>query len=201
MSSILKEVVMINRFNLSGLRQPNKPCQRLRELSTICPNRFPSTSSNRSQQNAPSNVETFPRKQKSSSYNDRLLVLGLLAVTGVTGIGLSSFGSQRRREKEKTVSADKRSDSEPELTSQSHEDELSPGDSAEQSAFNPETGEINWDCPCLGGMAHGVCGEQFKAAFSCFVYSDQEPKGVECIDKFKLMQDCFKDHPDETGTN
>ncbi|KAK5264005.1 Oxidoreductase, partial [Exophiala xenobiotica] len=24
-----------------------------------------------------------------------------------------------------------------------------------EGAFNPETGEINWDCPCLGGMAHG----------------------------------------------
>ncbi|KAH3684392.1 hypothetical protein WICPIJ_004632, partial [Wickerhamomyces pijperi] len=23
----------------------------------------------------------------------------------------------------------------------------------QQSAYNPETGEINWDCPCLGGMA------------------------------------------------
>ena len=55
----------------------------------------------------------------------------------------------------------------------------------QQGAFNPETGEINWDCPCLGGMAHGPCGEQFKAAFSCFVYSNEDPKGVECIDKFK----------------
>jgi intermembrane space import and assembly protein 40 len=54
-----------------------------------------------------------------------------------------------------------------------------------QGAFNPETGEINWDCPCLGGMAHGPCGEEFKAAFSCFVYSNEEPKGVECIEKFK----------------
>lgn len=54
-----------------------------------------------------------------------------------------------------------------------------------QGAFNPETGEINWDCPCLGGMAHGPCGEEFKAAFSCFVYSTEEPKGVECIEKFK----------------
>jgi intermembrane space import and assembly protein 40 len=34
-------------------------------------------------------------------------------------------------------------------------------------------------------MAHGPCGEEFKAAFSCFVYSDKEPKGVECIEKFK----------------
>lgn len=25
----------------------------------------------------------------------------------------------------------------------------------QQGAFNEETGEINWDCPCLGGMAHG----------------------------------------------
>lgn len=58
-------------------------------------------------------------------------------------------------------------------------------EAGQQGAFNPETGEINWDCPCLGGMAHGPCGEEFKAAFSCFVYSDQEPKGVECIDKFK----------------
>jgi mitochondrial intermembrane space import and assembly protein 40 len=54
-----------------------------------------------------------------------------------------------------------------------------------QGAFDPETGEINWDCPCLGGMAHGPCGEQFKAAFSCFVYSKEEPKGMDCIDKFQ----------------
>lgn len=55
----------------------------------------------------------------------------------------------------------------------------------QQAAFNPETGEINWDCPCLGGMAYGPCGEEFRAAFSCFVYSEEEPKGMDCIDKFK----------------
>lgn len=57
----------------------------------------------------------------------------------------------------------------------------------QQGAFNPETGEINWDCPCLGGMATGPCGEEFKAAFSCFVYSEEEPKGMDCIDKFKYV--------------
>lgn len=31
-------------------------------------------------------------------------------------------------------------------------------------------GELNWDCPCLGGMAHGTCGQEFKDAFSCFHY-------------------------------
>lgn len=56
-----------------------------------------------------------------------------------------------------------------------------------EGAFNPETGEINWDCPCLGGMAHGPCGEEFKAAFSCFVYSKEEPKGMDCIENFKWV--------------
>ncbi|POG74331.1 hypothetical protein GLOIN_2v1577915 [Rhizophagus irregularis DAOM 181602=DAOM 197198] len=70
----------------------------------------------------------------------------------------------------------------------------------EQSdAFNPETGEINWDCPCLGGMAKGSCGEQFKAAFSCFIYSKAEPKGVDCLEQFQKMKDCFREHPDEYG--
>ncbi|KAI1349485.1 hypothetical protein F5Y01DRAFT_316758 [Xylaria sp. FL0043] len=72
-------------------------------------------------------------------------------------------------------------------------------EAAQQGAFNPETGEINWDCPCLGGMAHGPCGEEFKAAFSCFVYSEQEPKGMDCIDKFQHMQDCFRLHPEVYG--
>lgn len=69
-------------------------------------------------------------------------------------------------------------------------------EASSEGAFNPETGEINWDCPCLGGMAHGPCGEDFKAAFSCFVFSKEEPKGMDCIDNFKKMQDCFREHPD-----
>ncbi|KAF3767938.1 hypothetical protein M406DRAFT_223161, partial [Cryphonectria parasitica EP155] len=72
-------------------------------------------------------------------------------------------------------------------------------EAGQQGAFNPETGEINWDCPCLGGMAHGPCGEEFKAAFSCFVYSNEEPKGMDCIDKFQHMQDCFRKYPDVYG--
>lgn len=71
----------------------------------------------------------------------------------------------------------------------------------QQGAFNPETGEINWDCPCLGGMAHGPCGEEFRAAFSCFVYSTEEPKGMDCIDKFQYdpVPDgrAWLDHPPE----
>lgn len=69
-------------------------------------------------------------------------------------------------------------------------------EAAGEGAFNPETGEINWDCPCLGGMAHGPCGPQFREAFSCFVFSNEEPKGMDCIEKFQGMRDCFQDHPD-----
>jgi len=72
-------------------------------------------------------------------------------------------------------------------------------EAGQQGAFNEETGEINWECPCLGGMAHGPCGEEFREAFSCFVYSKEEPKGVDCIDKFKGMQECFRLHPDIYG--
>lgn len=72
-------------------------------------------------------------------------------------------------------------------------------EASQEGAFNEETGEINWDCPCLGGMAYGPCGEQFRAAFSCFVFSKEEPKGVDCIEHFKAMQTCFREHPDVYG--
>ncbi|CAL9732049.1 hypothetical protein MOUN0_N01002 [Monosporozyma unispora] len=65
-----------------------------------------------------------------------------------------------------------------------------------QRAYDPDTGEINWDCPCLGGLAQGPCGEEFKLAFSCFVYSEKEPKGSECLSQFQGMQTCFQKHPD-----
>jgi intermembrane space import and assembly protein 40 len=48
-------------------------------------------------------------------------------------------------------------------------------------------------------MADGPCGPQFKEAFSCFVFSKEEPKGVDCIERFKGMQDCFRMYPDVYG--
>ncbi|ODV80820.1 uncharacterized protein CANTADRAFT_32900, partial [Suhomyces tanzawaensis NRRL Y-17324] len=89
----------------------------------------------------------------------------------------------------------------PKSESSSEEPEAEAGADAEaesnqSAAFNPETGEINWDCPCLGGMAHGPCGEEFKEAFACFVYSESEPKGIDCIKKFENMRTCFKQYPE-----
>ncbi|CCM05015.1 uncharacterized protein FIBRA_07214 [Fibroporia radiculosa] len=84
-------------------------------------------------------------------------------------------------------------------TAQPEEGEADEADAGSGGAFNPVTGEINWDCPCLGGMAYGPCGLQFREAFSCFVYSEKEPKGIDCVEKFKAMQSCFRDHPEVYG--
>lgn len=58
-----------------------------------------------------------------------------------------------------------------------------------------QDGEINWSCPCLGGMATGPCGVEFREAFSCFHYSEAEPKGSDCYEAFRTMQDCFTQYP------
>ena len=72
-------------------------------------------------------------------------------------------------------------------------------DEAEYEGLIKANGEINWECPCLGGMATGVCGEQFKAAFSCFHTSTSEPKGSDCIEQFRTMQECFRQYPEVYG--
>ncbi|TVY87905.1 Mitochondrial intermembrane space import and assembly protein 40 [Lachnellula willkommii] len=106
---------------------------------------------------------------------------------------------QRRKQAAETTVAEGGEEEAEEETEEEGDMDGLEEEAGQQGAFNPETGEINWDCPCLGGMAHGPCGDEFKAAFSCFVYSDQEPKGVECIEKFKGMQDCFRQHPEMYG--
>lgn len=65
----------------------------------------------------------------------------------------------------------------------------------EQPGLITKDGEINWGCPCLGGMAVGPCGIEFREAFSCFHYSEAEPKGSDCFEKFAEMQQCMKDYP------
>ncbi|XP_016980234.1 mitochondrial intermembrane space import and assembly protein 40-B [Drosophila rhopaloa] len=56
-------------------------------------------------------------------------------------------------------------------------------------------GKINWSCPCLGGMATGPCGVEFREAFSCFQDSTGEPKGSDCYEAFTKMRDCFQKYP------
>lgn len=75
---------------------------------------------------------------------------------------------------------------------------LPPGED-EPVGLIKEDGSINWDCPCLQGMGNGPCGEEFKDAFACFHYSEEEPKGANCLEQFKAMQDCFLKHPEIYG--
>ncbi|XP_078400921.1 mitochondrial intermembrane space import and assembly protein 40-like [Cetorhinus maximus] len=71
-----------------------------------------------------------------------------------------------------------------------------PNDPYEEHGLILPNGDINWNCPCLGGMASGPCGEQFKSAFSCFHYSKEEVKGSDCLDQFRTMQECMQRYPD-----
>ncbi|KAM9655048.1 mitochondrial intermembrane space import and assembly protein 40 isoform 1-T1 [Morphnus guianensis] len=71
-----------------------------------------------------------------------------------------------------------------------------PDDPYEEQGLILPSGDINWNCPCLGGMASGPCGEQFKSAFSCFHYSTEEIKGSDCVDQFRAMQECMQKYPD-----
>ncbi|XP_008304038.1 mitochondrial intermembrane space import and assembly protein 40 [Stegastes partitus] len=71
-----------------------------------------------------------------------------------------------------------------------------PDDPYEEQGLILPNGDINWNCPCLGGMASGPCGSQFKEAFSCFHYSSEEVKGSECIDYFSKMQECMQRYPE-----
>ncbi|KAF3904731.1 hypothetical protein ABW20_dc0100634 [Dactylellina cionopaga] len=54
-----------------------------------------------------------------------------------------------------------------------------------------------WQDPPI--LMNGYSGEEFREAFSCFVFSKAEPKGVDCIEKFKGMQTCFQKFPEIYG--
>ncbi|XP_051931886.1 mitochondrial intermembrane space import and assembly protein 40-like [Hippocampus zosterae] len=71
-----------------------------------------------------------------------------------------------------------------------------PHDPYEEQGLILPNGDINWNCPCLGGMASGPCGAQFKEAFSCFHSSQEEVKGSECIQHFRNMQECMQRYPE-----
>ncbi|XP_041836594.1 coiled-coil-helix-coiled-coil-helix domain containing 4b [Melanotaenia boesemani] len=71
-----------------------------------------------------------------------------------------------------------------------------PNDPYEERGLILPSGEINWNCPCLGGMASGPCGTEFKDAFSCFHYSKEEVKGSDCLEQFRTMQECLQRYPE-----
>ncbi|XP_036390060.1 mitochondrial intermembrane space import and assembly protein 40-like [Megalops cyprinoides] len=71
-----------------------------------------------------------------------------------------------------------------------------PDDPYEEHGLILPSGDINWNCPCLGGMASGPCGQEFKSAFSCFHFSKEEVKGSDCMEQFRGMQECMQRYPE-----
>ncbi|GMG20384.1 unnamed protein product [Ambrosiozyma monospora] len=146
---------------------------------------------------------TGANQQLRSNYTKNfILVAGITTTAALSFYSISHLSNDSKSSKvaleakaEKSTEVKPEQEQEQKPAPQGEEQPAKEGEEGPQ-AYDPETGEINWDCPCLGGMAHGPCGEEFKAAFSCFVYSKEEPKGIECIEKFKAMQNCFREHPD-----
>lgn len=83
------------------------------------------------------------------------------------------------------------------VTREDHESEsqyMPPPDDEPRGLILPN-GDINWNCPCIGGTASGPCGFEFREAFSCFHYSKSETKGSECADKFTSLNACMSEFP------
>lgn len=71
----------------------------------------------------------------------------------------------------------------------------------EKTQTKEEMIEEALNCPCIASMKEGSCGDVFVTAYKCFLTSDTEPKGMDCMDGFKSMQQCLAEHPDEYNLN
>lgn len=52
------------------------------------------------------------------------------------------------------------------------------------------------NCPCIEGMKDGPCGTHFLTAYECFLRSESDPKGSNCVTHFLSMHTCMNEHPD-----
>mmetsp|Transcript_14155 Transcript_14155/g.30257 ORF Transcript_14155/g.30257 Transcript_14155/m.30257 type:complete len:116 (-) Transcript_14155:366-713(-) len=51
-------------------------------------------------------------------------------------------------------------------------------------------------CPCVADVKEGPCGEAFVGSFACFIRSEETDKGSDCIEHFKMLQECMMKNPD-----
>merc|ERR1712150_99403 len=71
-----------------------------------------------------------------------------------------------------------------------------------------EDGRPNFDCPCIGSLPHGPCGEFFKNSFRCWAKYKDESDSVnffqECQPLFIQWTECFEKYAgfyDDPGKN
>lgn len=69
-------------------------------------------------------------------------------------------------------------------------------DEPELTLTKEEMVEEALNCPCIAAMKDGPCGDSFLAAYRCFLESETEPKGMDCMEKFTGMQSCMAKHPE-----
>lgn len=63
--------------------------------------------------------------------------------------------------------------------------------------FVQPNGELNFGCPCVGGLHAGPCGYEMREFISCNFYNSQDkedPRGHECDDKMYAMMQCIDKH-------
>eukprot|EP00890_Picochlorum_soloecismus_P000607 jgi/Picsp_1/1547/NSC_05025-R1_coiled-coil-helix-coiled-coil-helix domain-containing protein 4 len=56
--------------------------------------------------------------------------------------------------------------------------------------------EIALECPCVADLVQGPCSDSFKDSFSCFMRSQHETKGMDCITQFEGFQACLHRNPE-----
>ncbi|XP_007948805.1 mitochondrial intermembrane space import and assembly protein 40 [Orycteropus afer afer] len=149
-------------------------------------------------------------RQEGRNDEQAAVETGLQGLAGDTRPGTAFAGpgalrppGRSRQEEAQTWTSGDRKDRIIFVTKEDHETPSSaelvaddPNDPYEEHGLILPNGDINWNCPCLGGMASGPCGEQFKSAFSCFHYSTEDVKGSDCVDQFRAMQECMQKYPD-----
>ncbi|XP_048771108.1 mitochondrial intermembrane space import and assembly protein 40-like [Ostrea edulis] len=65
--------------------------------------------------------------------------------------------------------------------------------------FVQPNGELNFGCPCVGGLHAGPCGYEMREFLSCNFYNSKDnndPRGQNCDDKLETMMTCIQKHAD-----
>ncbi|XP_050064813.1 mitochondrial intermembrane space import and assembly protein 40-B-like [Aphis gossypii] len=70
---------------------------------------------------------------------------------------------------------------------------LSPPEPDQRPGHIFPDGSINWKYPSL--QITGPCKMLFKEAFTCYHYSQEESKGMECREKATATKTCMKQYP------
>lgn len=81
------------------------------------------------------------------------------------------------------------------------EQDTVPARTDEPQLTKEEMVEEALNCPCIAAMKDGPCGDSFIAAYRCFLESETEPKGMDCMEQFTGMQGCMSEHPEAYATD